>query len=170
MIVSGDELEAIWQTLKSNLQTPYIASKCEIWSLKKLAIGEMMSIGVLKLIFNQGIIVVFLKSIDALRRFVKNKHFTVRLTVSVSPPIPLRSFFCDFFGVFYIVDYDSICSEADFTQEKVIFIQLLDSPFLRYESSTLILYKELSSSIFQSCQSVSEASVTPVQISTFCNI
>ena len=45
---------------------------------------------------------------------------------------------------------------------------------LRYESSTLILYKELSSSIFQSCQSVSQsvcqASVTPVQISTFCNI
>ena len=41
---------------------------------------------------------------------------------------------------------------------------------LRYESSTLILYKELSSPIFQSCQSVSEASVTPVQISTLCNI
>ena len=41
---------------------------------------------------------------------------------------------------------------------------------LRYESSTLILFKELSSSIFQSCQSVSEASVTPVQISTLCNI
>ena len=45
---------------------------------------------------------------------------------------------------------------------------------LRYESSTLILYKELSSPIFQSCQSVSQsvsqASVTPVQISTFCNI
>ena len=38
--------------------------------------------------------------------------------------------------------------------------------FLRYESSTLILYKELSSPIFQSRQSVSEASVTPVQIST----
>ena len=41
---------------------------------------------------------------------------------------------------------------------------------LRYESSTLILYKELSSPIFQSRQSVSEASVTPVQISTLCNI
>ena len=41
---------------------------------------------------------------------------------------------------------------------------------LRYESSTLILYKELSSSIFQSCQSVSQASVTPVQISTLFNI
>ena len=42
--------------------------------------------------------------------------------------------------------------------------------FLRYESSTLILYKELSSTIFQSCQSVCQASVTPVQISTLCNI
>ena len=41
---------------------------------------------------------------------------------------------------------------------------------LRYESSTLILCKELSSSIFQSCQSVCQASVTPVQISTLCNI
>ena len=41
---------------------------------------------------------------------------------------------------------------------------------LRYGSSTLILYKELSSTIFQSCQSVCQASVTPVQISTFCNI
>ena len=43
----------------------------------------------------------------------------------------------------------------------------------RYESSTLILYKELSSRIFQSqwvSESVSQASVTPVQISTFCNI
>ena len=38
---------------------------------------------------------------------------------------------------------------------------------LRYESSTLILYKELSSPIFQSCQSVCQACVTPFQISTF---
>ena len=47
------------------------------------------------------------------------------------------------------------------------------SPFsLRYESSTLILFKELSSPIFTLwvCQSVCQASVTPVQISTFCNI
>ena len=43
---------------------------------------------------------------------------------------------------------------------------------LRYESSTLILYKELSSPIFQMwvSQSVCQASVTPVQISTFCNV
>ena len=38
---------------------------------------------------------------------------------------------------------------------------------LRYESSTL--YKELSSTIFQSL-SVRQASITPVQISTLCNI
>ena len=42
--------------------------------------------------------------------------------------------------------------------------------FLRYESSTLILYKELSITIFQSCESVSQALVTPFQISTLCNI
>ena len=41
---------------------------------------------------------------------------------------------------------------------------------LRYESSTLILYKELTSPIFQSCQSVRKASVIPVQISTLCDI
>ena len=41
--------------------------------------------------------------------------------------------------------------------------------FLRYESSTLILYKELSSPIFQSL-SVSQASVTPVHISTLFNM
>ena len=39
---------------------------------------------------------------------------------------------------------------------------------LRYESSTLILCKELSSTIFALW--VCQASVTPVQISTFCNI
>ena len=43
---------------------------------------------------------------------------------------------------------------------------------LRYESSTLILYKELSGPILQVwvSQSVSQACVTPFQISTFCNI
>ena len=42
-----------------------------------------------------------------------------------------------------MLDIDLAISEVDFFK-------------LRYESSTLILYKELSSSIFQSCQSVSE--------------
>ena len=40
---------------------------------------------------------------------------------------------------------------------------------LRYESSTLLLYKELSSS-FKVCQWVRKPSVTPDQISTKCNI
>ena len=40
---------------------------------------------------------------------------------------------------------------------------------LRYESSTLIVCKELSSSIFQNLW-VRQASVKPVQISTLCNI
>ena len=47
--------------------------------------------------------------------------------------------------------------------------------WLRYESSTLIIFKELSSSIFQSLwvsQSVSQSGIgtTPDQISTLCNI
>ena len=44
----------------------------------------------------------------------------VRLTISVDPP-PLRSAFCDFF-----------CFETDFTQKKVIFIQLIESPILPF--------------------------------------
>ena len=36
--------------------------------------------------------------------------------------ICLRSALCEkFFGVFFILDYDSMCSETNFTQEKVIF-------------------------------------------------
>ena len=33
-----------------------------------------------------------------------------------------------FFGVFFILDYDSMCSKKDFTQEKSIFMQPLQSP------------------------------------------
>ena len=54
---------------------------------------------------------------------------------------------------------------------KVKLVKMFFS--LRYESSTVIHYKELSSPIFQSLwvsQSVSQASVTPHQISTLCNI
>ena len=32
-----------------------------------------------------------------------------------------RKRFCEFFGVFFILDYDSRFSETDFTQEKVNF-------------------------------------------------
>ena len=55
----------------------------------------------------------------------------VRLTASVYHHPPLfPSAFCDFFGVFLNLDYDYMCSETDFAQEKVIFIQLRKSPFL----------------------------------------
>ena len=37
------------------------------------------------------------------------------------PTLAYGQFFVIFFGVFYIVDYDSICSEADFSQEKSHF-------------------------------------------------
>ena len=40
-----------------------------------------------------------------------------------------------------------------------LLVSLTESYLLRYESSTLILYKELSSFIFQSCQSVSESGI-----------
>ena len=33
-------------------------------------------------------------------------------------PLALQSVFCEFFGVFIILDYDSMCSEIDFTPEK----------------------------------------------------
>ena len=45
-------------------------------------------------------------------------HFTVRLTVSVDPPAPLRSAFRDCFGVLLTLYCDYICSETDFTQEN----------------------------------------------------
>ena len=65
-------------------------------------------------------------------------------------------------------------SKAQDYKEVIDLIKEKFLVFLRYERSTLILYKELSSTIFQSRQSVSQsvcqASVTPVQISTFCNI
>ena len=55
----------------------------------------------------------------------------VRLNISV-PPLAVS--FLWFFCVFLILDYDPMCSRIDFTQEKVIFIQLLESPILPYRS------------------------------------
>ena len=49
----------------------------------------------------------------------KSGYFTVRLTVSVYPPS--LTVFVNFFCVFFILDYDSMCAETDFTQEKVNF-------------------------------------------------
>ena len=51
----------------------------------------------------------------------------VRLTVSVDPP-PKGQLFFIFVGVLLTLYYDYMCSETDFTQEKSIFIQLLESP------------------------------------------
>ena len=49
----------------------------------------------------------------------KSGYFTVRLTVSDYPTPPLTvSFLWNFFGVFFILEYDSMCSEMDFTPEK----------------------------------------------------
>ena len=64
------------------------------------------------------------------------------------------------------------CSNAETTFYMKPELNVFPKPMLllRYESSTLILFKELSSTIFQSRESVSEASVTPVQISALCNI
>ena len=44
----------------------------------------------------------------------KRKYFMLRLTISVHPP--LQSAFCEnICGCFFILNYDSICSEMDFT-------------------------------------------------------
>ena len=51
----------------------------------------------------------------------KNGYFTNRLTVSIytAPPPLLWSAFCEIlFAMFSILDYDSMCSEMDFTPEK----------------------------------------------------
>ena len=39
----------------------------------------------------------------------------------LSPPPLYGQFFANFFGVFLILDYDYMCSETDFTQEKSHF-------------------------------------------------
>ena len=53
---------------------------------------------------------------------------------------PLRSAFCEFFfGVLFILDYDSRCSETDFTQEKSIFMQLQECPIPPLTAAHLIV-------------------------------
>ena len=51
-----------------------------------------------------------------------------RLPLSPSPPPLMVNLLCFCFGVLLTLYYDYMCSETDFTQEKAIFIQLLDSP------------------------------------------
>ena len=50
----------------------------------------------------------------------KNGYYTVRLTVSVDPPL-YGQFFFIFFGVLLTLYYDHMCFETDFTQVKVNF-------------------------------------------------
>ena len=58
----------------------------------------------------------------------KSEYFTVRLTVSIYPSPPYGHLFVIFLGVFFILVYDSMCSEADFTQEKVDFHATTEIP------------------------------------------
>ena len=52
-----------------------------------------------------------------------------------------------------------ITAETTFPTELLFFFFIFSIFLLRYESSTLILYKELSSPIFQSCLSVSQSGI-----------
>ena len=56
-------------------------------------------------------------------KVVKNGLFTVRLTLRVDPPLPqpYDQLFVIFLGVCLTLDYDYMCSETDFTQEKSHF-------------------------------------------------
>ena len=56
----------------------------------------------------------------------KNDLLTVRLTVRVAPP-PLMVSFLWFLGVRLTSDYEYMCSETNFTQEKVLSVQILES-------------------------------------------
>ena len=62
-------------------------------------------------------------------------HLESKLELSTK----LRSAFCEFFFdvFFFILDYDSMCSETDFTQNKSIFMQLLESPIPPFTAATL---------------------------------
>ena len=56
-----------------------------------------------------------------LREGVKKRIFYGQADRKHSPP-PYGQLFVKFFwGVFFILDYDSMCSETDFTQEKSHF-------------------------------------------------
>ena len=57
-------------------------------------------------------------------------------TVSVYPTPPHR---VSFLLMFFILDYDSMCSETDFTQEKSIFMQLHVSPIPPLTAAHLIV-------------------------------
>ena len=104
--------------------------------------------------------------------------FSVSLTISVVSVAPLKKL-SSLDARFDHSRYYVVWLLMIFFQLMLIIVptllkieELRNKDILRYESSTLILYKELSSTIFQSLsvsQSVSKASVTPDQIFTLCN-
>ena len=57
----------------------------------------------------------------------KNECFTVRLTVSVDLP-PYGQLFVNFLGVILTWYYNYMCSETDFTQEKINFHATTENP------------------------------------------
>ena len=75
------------------------------------------------------------------RRGVKKSgYFTAGLTVSVYPHLLSVSFLWNFFGVFFILDYDSICVlKRILHKKKSIFMQLLESPIPPLTAAHLIV-------------------------------
>ena len=69
---------------------------------------------------------------------VKNRIFYGQTDRKRLPPL-LRSAFCEFFGAFFILNYDSMCSETDFAQEKSDF-----HPTSRIPNSSLLFAAALS--------------------------
>ena len=59
--------------------------------------------------------------ITLLGEALKSGYCMVRLTASGYPHPPCGQLCCDFFGVLLTLYYDYVCSETDFTQEKVNF-------------------------------------------------
>ena len=55
---------------------------------------------------------------------MKKRFFTVRLSVRVAPPPPAP------YGQLFVKENLCLYSETDFTQEKCIFIELVESPIL----------------------------------------
>ena len=66
------------------------------------------------MVFERLIAQVFSKFAKESRQ--KNGYFTVRLTLSVETPPPILPL--PFFRVCLTFDYDYMCNETDFTQEK----------------------------------------------------
>ena len=106
---------------------------------------------------------------DSLQTLYSSSSFLADVRLSRSPEGGITAWSKLYQQSFYLAQFYN--SSAKETQTN-FFWKFGKIILLRFESSTLILCKELSSTIFQLwvSQSVSEACVTPIQISTFCNI